>query len=120
VAQKPRAVAHAVERRVPLHCFAHAGNRANDELVHALCDLAFPARDRGDVCPHGRIALALRDLRVVAREKHRLTGLARRRLLPLRRRLLLARGHLFASSLNAAAARISALNARSSSSSPSW
>ena len=55
----------------------HAGDGAHDERVEAAPDVAFPARHGRDVGLHGGVAVALRDLRVAAREEDRLRGLRR-------------------------------------------
>ena len=76
-AEEPDLVLDAIEGRVPFDRLAHAGDGARDERVEAAPDVAFPARHGGDVGLHRGIAVALRDLRVAAREK---TGFAATRL----------------------------------------
>src|SRR5205823_5803540 len=49
----------AIERCVPLHGLAHAGDGAHDERVEALPNVAFPARHRRDVSLHGAVAVGL-------------------------------------------------------------
>jgi hypothetical protein len=66
VTEEPALALDAVERRVPFDRLAHAGDAALDERVEAPAEVALPARHRGDVGLHGRIAVALRDLRVAA------------------------------------------------------
>ena len=64
----------AVEGRVPPHGLAHVGHGAHDERVEAAPDVALPARHGGEVGLHRGVAVALGDLRVAAREEHRLRG----------------------------------------------
>ena len=71
-AEEPALALDAVERRVPFHGLAHAGDGAHDERVEAAPDIAFPARHGRDVGLHGGVAVALRDLRVAARKQDRL------------------------------------------------
>ena len=73
-AEEPDLVLDAIEGRVPFDRLAHAGDGARDERVEAAPDVAFPARHGGDVGLHRGVAVALRDLRVAAREKGRLRG----------------------------------------------
>jgi hypothetical protein len=70
-AEEPGLVLDAVERRVPFHRLAHAGNGALDQRVEPAPDLAFPARHGGDIGLHRRVAVALGDLRIAARQQLR-------------------------------------------------
>src|SRR5262245_42722212 len=99
-AEKPTLPVHPVEGRVPLHRLAHAGDGARDDRVQPPPDRALPIRHRRDVRLHRCIPLRLRDLGIAAREQARL--------------------RLHFEPLNAAAARMSALNAFSSILSSSW
>src|SRR5882757_482462 len=83
-AEEPALGLDAVEGRIPFDRLAHAGDGARDERVEAAPDVAFLAGHGRDVSLHGGVAVALRDLRIAAREEHRFRGFARLR---LRRRL---------------------------------
>src|SRR5262249_13469006 len=74
IAEEPALALDAIERRVPLHGLAHAGNGARDERVEAAADVAFPARHGRDVGLHGGVAVALCDLRVAACEEFHRPG----------------------------------------------
>ena len=73
-AEEPALALDAVEGRVPPHGLAHVGHGAHDERVEAAPDVALPARHGRDVGLHGGVAVALRDLRVAAREEDRRRG----------------------------------------------
>src|SRR5262245_3738841 len=123
--QKPPLPSDAVERRVPLHGLAHARHAAHDQRVEAPAEVALPARHRGDVRLHRRVALAFRDLRVAARQEHDLLGGSLARLAHDRRafRFGATRGFLhepLADKLRTTAAVNSALKAVASTLSPSW
>ena len=68
IAEEPALALDAIEGRVPLHRLAHAGDGTHDDRVEAAPDVAFPARHRRDVGPHGGVAVGLRVLRVAACE----------------------------------------------------
>src|SRR5262245_48603493 len=68
-AEEPALALDAVQRRVPFDRLVHAGDGALDERVEAAPDVAFPAGHGRDVGLHGGVAVALRDLRVAAREE---------------------------------------------------
>src|SRR5262245_8745730 len=74
-AEEPALALDAIERRVPLDCLAHVGDRANNERVETAPDVAFPAWHDHDVGLHGGIAVGLRDLRVAACEEGRFCDL---------------------------------------------
>src|ERR1700722_17593523 len=77
-AQEPAPTLDAIERRVPFDCLTRAWRRFHDQRVEAMSNVALPPRHGGDIGLHGRVALALRDLRIAAREERRrrcLTGL---------------------------------------------
>src|SRR5262245_11305567 len=67
--QEPTLALDSIQGRVPLHRLAHVGHVPHDERVEALPEVALPARHRGDVGLHRRVALRLRDLRIAAREQ---------------------------------------------------
>src|SRR5688572_3436756 len=119
IGDEPTLALESVERRIPFDCFVHVRNGARDQHVEAARDIPLPARDGCDVGLHGSVAVALRDLRVVAREQHRLRLLAGWRLpCRLARLRLLLRFH-FADLFTATAARMRAFRASASISSPS-
>src|SRR5262249_46567201 len=88
-AEEPALAIDAVERRIPFDCFAHAGDRALDERVEAVPDVAVPAGHGFDVGLHRSVALAFDNLRIAAGEEDRLCCFVgprlRRRLARLRR-----------------------------------
>src|SRR5262245_47316635 len=65
-AEEPALALDTIEGRVPLDSLVHVGDRARDDGVEALPELAFPARHGRDVCLDGSVAVALRDLRIAA------------------------------------------------------
>ena len=68
-AEEPAFALGSVERRVPLHRLAHAGDGVLDKSVQAAADIAFPAGHRRDVSLDRGIAVALGDLWVTACEE---------------------------------------------------
>src|SRR5262249_5236673 len=79
-AEEPALVLDAIEGRVPFDRLVHARDGARDQRVETAPEVALPARHGRDIGLHGRVAVALRDLRVPAREEDRLSGLAGSRL----------------------------------------
>src|SRR5690606_15377096 len=79
-AEKPALALDAIEGRVPFDCLVYTGNGARDHCIEPAADIALPARHRGDVRPYRRIAIGFCDLRIAAREQHRLVLFARLRL----------------------------------------
>src|SRR5262245_18685783 len=73
--EEPALPLHAIERRVPLDPFVHAGDGARDERVEAAPYIALPARHGCDVSLHWSVALGLLDLRVASCEESRLYDL---------------------------------------------
>src|SRR5262245_11314399 len=70
--EEPALALDAIKGRVPFHRLAHIGHVANDELIEAAPDIAFPARHGRDIGLDGDIAVGLCDLRVAACEECRL------------------------------------------------
>src|SRR5690606_28300229 len=68
-AEEPDILFDAVEGRVPLYCFLHPGNGLREDRIEPAADILFPVRHGGDVRLHRRLAIALGDLRVAAREQ---------------------------------------------------
>src|SRR3546814_14819069 len=68
-AQEPALALDPVEGRVPSDRLQRIGNGARDQRVEAAPGIAFPARHRGDIGLHGRVAVALGDLRIAARQQ---------------------------------------------------
>src|SRR5688572_10764968 len=131
--QKPAPAFDSVERRVPLHGFAHARHAADDQRVEPPAEVALPTGHCGDVRLHRRVTLSFRNLGVAAREQNDFLGrsLARRahacRAFRLRLRLGASRAAThrflhepFAEELRATAALKSSWNAAASTLSPSW
>src|SRR5690606_26374189 len=79
-AEKPALALDAIEGRVPFDCLVYTGNGARDHCIEPAPDLALPARHRSDVRPYRRIAIGFCNLRIAAREQHRLSLFARLRL----------------------------------------
>src|SRR5690606_26507288 len=84
-AEEPALALDAVQRRVPFHRLAHAGEGAHDERIEAAPDVAFPARHGRDVGLYRGVAVGPGDLRVAAREESRLRGRGGPLALPVQR-----------------------------------
>src|SRR5271156_6839284 len=73
-AEEPASALYTVEGRVPFDRLTYAGHGANNKLVKATPDFAFPARHGCDVRLHRNITVGLRNLRIAAREERRLAS----------------------------------------------
>src|SRR5690606_26767774 len=71
-AEEPDGALDAIEGRVPFDGFAHSRTGPGDDRVETAADILFPAWHRCDVGLHRSVAVALRDLRIAAREEDRL------------------------------------------------
>src|SRR5690606_38204864 len=74
-AEEPSLAFGPVEGRIPFDRLAHAGDGALNDRVEPAPDIAFPAGHGRDIGLDGAVALALRDLRIAAREEDGLPGI---------------------------------------------
>lgn len=68
-AEEPSLPCNAIERGVPPHGLARAGDGLHSDRVELMTNVAFPTWHRGDVGLHWRIAISLGDLWIAAGEE---------------------------------------------------